>query len=74
MTINKNLLRSIEDFRLTKTLTNELNKNNRFLKRHFAKNNHQRGVDLNGDIQSLESLFGENINLFKPRTPISFSI
>ena len=74
MTINKNLLRSIEDFRLTNTLTNELNKNNRFLKRHFAKKNHQRGVDLNGDIQSLESLFGENINLSKQRTPVSISM
>ena len=74
MTINKKLLRSIEDFGLTNTLTNELNKNNRFLKRHFAKKNHQRGVDLNGDNQSLESLFGENINLGKPRTPISVSM
>ena len=74
MTINKILLRSIEDFGLTNTLTNELNKNNRFLKRHFAKKNHQRGVDLNGDNQSLESLFGQNVILSKPRTPISISM
>ena len=74
MTINKKLLRSIEDFGLTNTLTNELNKNNRFLKRHFAKKNHQRGVDLNGDNQSLESLFGQNVILSKPRTPISISM
>ena len=62
MTIDKNLQRSIEDLRLTNTLTNELTKNNRFLKGHFAKIIHQKGVDLNGDIQSLESLFGGNIN------------
>ena len=58
----KNLQRSIEDPRLTNTLTNELTKNNRFLKRHFAEIIHQKVVDLNGDIQSLENLFGENIN------------